>query len=40
LPAPVINPVRPGAVEANDAATKANQLAEPQDRSGQVVPAE
>jgi diguanylate cyclase len=38
--APVTNPDRPGAFEANSAATKANQLTEPQDRSSQVVPTE
>jgi hypothetical protein len=38
--APMINPDRPDAVEANNASTKASELAEPQNRSGQAVPAE
>lgn len=38
--APVINSDRPGALEANNAAIEANQLAEPQQPSSQVVSTE
>ncbi len=38
--APVINPDRPGAFEANNAATKANQLTEPHHRSNKAVSTE
>ena len=40
LCAPVIDSDRRGDVEARNAAAKANQLTEPQDRSGPVVPGE
>jgi hypothetical protein len=38
--APAVDPDRPGELEANDAATKTNQLTEPQHRSRQVVSTE
>jgi hypothetical protein len=38
--APAVNPDRPDAVEANDAATKANQLTELQHRSSRVLTTE